>query len=102
MSDKELYCSANNCAHNYNNDCRAGSIHIRGNSATRTSDTTCSTYFADSLGYFTSAIEVGGDTTPENIVCEAYNCIYNKDLGCTADNVNINSHYSSCETFKCK
>ena len=46
--------------------------------------------------------QVGTLLSIDNIVCEAYNCIYNKDLGCTADNVNINSHYSSCETFKCK
>ena len=102
MSEKTLYCEATNCAHNYDKFCHAGSIHVRGNSAVRTSETTCSTYFADSVGFFTSVIEVGGDTGPENIICEAYNCIYCKDSSCTADSVLINSHFSSCETFKCK
>ena len=36
------------------------------------------------------------------LICEAYNCIYCKDSSCTADSVLINSHFSSCETFKCK
>lgn len=102
MPEKNLYCQATNCAHNYDKLCRAGCIHVRGNSAVRTSETTCSTYFADSVGFFTSAIEVGGHTSPENIICEAYNCVYCKDLSCTADNVLINSNFSSCETFKCK
>ena len=102
MSEKKLYCHATNCAHNYNKYCRAGLIHIRGNSAVKTSETTCSTYFANSVGFFTSAIEVGGDTNPENIICEAYNCIYCENENCTADNVLINPHFSSCETFKCK
>ena len=102
MFEKKLSCQATNCAHNYNESCRAGQIHVRGGSAIKTSETTCSTYFSDSFGFFTSAIEVGGHTEPENIVCEAYNCIYYKDLSCTADNVVINSNFSSCETFKCK
>ena len=102
MSEKKLYCQATNCAHNYDKCCHAGYIHIRGNSAVRTSETTCSTYFADSVGFFTSAIEVGGNTEPENIICEAYNCIYYNDSRCSADSVLINSHFSSCETFKCK
>lgn len=102
MPEKNLYCYATNCAHNYDKSCHAGCIHVRGNSAVRTSETTCSTYFADSVGFLTSAIEVGGNTEPKNIICEAYNCIYCKDSTCTADNVLINSHFSSCETFKCK
>lgn len=102
MSEKKLYCKATNCTHNYDEYCRAGYINVRGNSAVKTSETTCSTYFADSVGFFTSAIEVGGYTTPENIICEAYNCIYNKDTRCSADSVMINSHFSSCETFKCE
>ena len=102
MSNKNLYCSSTNCVHNCNKNCRAGSIHIRGNSATKVSETTCTTYFADSIGFFTNAIKVGGDTTPENIICEAYNCVYCHDLNCTAPNVNINCNFSSCETFKCK
>ena len=102
MSKRKLYCQATNCAHNYDKYCRAGCIHVRGNSAVKTSETTCSTYFADSLGFFTSAIEVGGDTDPENIICEAYNCIYQKNESCTADSVIINSNFSSCETFKFK
>ncbi len=100
MSDKNIYCSAVNCAHNKNYDCHAGNIHIRGVSAIRTSDTTCTTYFADSVGFFTSAIEVGKITKTEDIICEACNCVYYKDLSCTAPSVNINSHFSSCETFK--
>lgn len=102
MSEKKLYCQATNCAHNYDKSCHAGYIHVRGNSAVRTSETTCSTYFADSLGFFTNAIEVGSYTNPHDIICEAYNCIYHKDSNCTADSVLINSHFSSCETFKCK
>ena len=102
MSDNKIYCNEVNCAHNYNHDCHAGNIHIRGISAVRTSDTTCSTYFADSVGFFTSVIEVGHYTTPEDIICEANNCIYYKDSNCTAPDVNINSHFSSCETFQPK
>lgn len=100
MSEKKLYCHATNCAHNYDKCCHAGYINVRGTSASKTSDTTCSTYFADSVGFFTSAIEVGSNTNPENITCEASNCIYNKDSSCSASNVLINSHFSSCETFK--
>ena len=102
MADKKLTCYSVNCIHNRDHSCHAGNIHIRGVSAKITSETTCSSYFADSLGFFTSAIEVGGDTSPEDIICEATNCVYYKDLGCTAKDVNINSHFSSCETFKSK
>ncbi|WP_434797015.1 DUF1540 domain-containing protein [Terrisporobacter vanillatitrophus] len=102
MPEKKLYCKATNCAHNRDEYCRAGYINVRGNSALKTSETTCSTYFADSVGFFTSAIEIGGYTTPENIVCEACNCIYYDDTRCTANSVLINSHFSSCETFKCE
>ena len=102
MPEKNLNSFATNCAHNYNQQCNAGTIHIRGNSAIRTSETTCSTYFADSVGFFTRAIEVGGPTGTDNIICEASNCIYYENTRCNAEVVNINSHFSSCETFKCR
>ena len=101
MSEKKLYCQATNCTHNYDKCCHAGCIHIRGISAMITSETTCSTYFPDSVGFFTSAIEVGGNTEPKNIICEACNCIYFNNYRCCSDNVLINSHFPSCETFKC-
>ncbi len=102
MSEKNIYCESTNCAHNYNQSCRAGCIHIRGSYAKEIKETTCSTYFADSVGFFTSIIKVGGNTYPNNIVCEASNCVYNDNSICTSDKVHINSHYSSCETFKNK
>lgn len=101
MQNRKLYCSSTNCAHNINNSCNAGYIHIRGNSAVITSETTCSSYFADSVGFLTSAIQCGRLTSPSDIICEAYNCKYNSNHSCKANDVHINSHYSSCETFKC-
>ena len=38
----------------------------------------------------------------DNIICEASNCIYYENTRCNAEVVNINSHFSSCETFKCR
>ena len=79
MPEKNLNCFATNCAQNYNQQCNAGTIHIRGNSAIRTSETTCSTYFADSVGSFTRAIDVGGPTGTDNIISAASNCIYSQN-----------------------
>ncbi|WP_297137293.1 DUF1540 domain-containing protein [Terrisporobacter sp.] len=102
MSDRKLTCSARGCAHNYDGECNAGYINVRGSSAVTTSETTCSSFFDDSIGLFTSAITCGNKIDPDDIICEALNCIYNKGKSCLADNVHINSNFSSCETFKCK
>lgn len=99
MSNKTLFCLARNCSHNYDHECTAGYINVRGVSATNSQETTCSSFWDDSVMFLSNLIKCGDKTDPQNIKCEAKNCKYNNDRKCEADNVVINSNYFSCETF---
>ena len=99
MSDKNLFCLAKRCAHNNNNECNAGYINIRGESANNTRETTCSSFWDDSVMFFTNYVKCGSPVNPEDIICEAKNCNYNHNKKCQADNVIINNDYFSCDTF---
>ncbi|MEG0857443.1 MAG: DUF1540 domain-containing protein [Terrisporobacter sp.] len=99
MPDKTLFCSAKRCAHNYDHECNAGYINMRGESAMSTPETTCTSFFDDSVMFLTSLIKCGSKTSPENIICEAKNCRYYNNKKCESDNVIIISNHFSCQTF---
>lgn len=96
--NENLNCSATNCAHNQGRKCYAGSINVTGNSATSTSQTTCSTFVEGSFGSFTNNAD-NEYIKPENIVCQAEKCKYNVSKACKAEKVQINAQDASCETF---
>lgn len=115
-----LTCSATNCAHNRNYECKAGIIHVSGRGAIAVEGTSCTTFvdrdsssLVNSLAgdarekesFFNSSnhafVNSDGDCTtqPSNIKCEAHNCIYNKNKDCYAENVQIDATNAYCQSF---
>lgn len=99
MSDKTLFCLATNCSHNYDHECNAGYINVRGESAMATEETTCSSFWDDSVMFLSNLIKCGDKTDPQDIICEAKNCRHNNNKKCEANRVIINSQHFSCDTF---
>lgn len=96
-----LNCSATNCTHNNSGACFAGAINVAGNSATSTSNTSCTSFVEGSFGSLTNCSDCNC-TKPEHIICQAEKCKYNENKSCIAENVKINAQDASCETFVCK
>lgn len=101
MQKRNLKCNATNCAFNQSMECSAGAINIRGAQAVTTDGTTCSSYVDRSSNSFTNGVNYVR-TNPNNISCEACNCTYNENKNCTAENVIIDAHKASCDTFICE
>ena len=102
MSNTNLGCSATSCAYNEDCKCFAGNICVGGKKATTTSSTCCESFVDKADASFTNCSDCGGSCTcTSDIHCKAENCTYNENCKCCADDVNINCHDASCETFKC-
>lgn len=101
MQDGMLNCSATNCTHNFNSQCKAGAINISGQSALKSGETTCTTFINESKSSFVNSIDAL-ETDVCNIKCEACNCIYNENKGCHANNVQIDMQNACCNTFECE
>lgn len=100
MQKGNLKCNATSCAFNQRMECSAGAINIRGAQAVTTDETSCSSYVDRSSNSFTNSID-SVRTDPDNIRCEACKCVYNDNKNCTAENVRIDAHKASCDTFVC-
>lgn len=100
MQKENIRCNATNCAFNKRMECNAGAINIRGVQATKSDQTTCSSYVDKITNSFINSTS-SQRTNPSNIRCEAYKCTYNRYKNCTADNVIIDAYKASCDTFIC-
>lgn len=112
-----LVCDANNCRHNLDGCCTAGAIEVQSRNAG--DDTECKTFAQKDLmestsrffnvnlkeGYTNIFSGQSSDMSPD-IRCEAYQCKYNSNRLCKADNVEIigdmagTSSDTKCETFQ--
>lgn len=92
-----LNCSAYNCIYNNSGACYAGRITISGLSASKSSNTYCST-FSEGKGNLTN-ISSNYFTTSNDITCKAVHCYHNYEGTCIADSVHINDNHIQCDTF---
>ncbi|MEA4920238.1 MAG: DUF1540 domain-containing protein [Clostridiaceae bacterium] len=103
----DLKCSATTCQHNQSNLCVLNAIHVDGSAACHSSETSCSS-FAPKTNSFTNSVNKA-DAKPETkIKCHAQECVYNKDMLCSADSVQISGPSADraveteCATFKAR
>lgn len=113
-------CSVERCIHNLNNACSAQFIHIVGQDAVLPHDTDCHTFelrsFRSSITNI-SNINVTGvvdqifsedPVMNPTIKCSATECIFNQNLICTADKIEVKGPSSAtiqqteCSTFRRK
>lgn len=99
MEKCNLSCSANSCVYNTSGSCYAGAIKVDGKQATTTSNTFCSSYVDRAASGINNVANGSNEVCTNNIRCEAYNCKYNEEKLCKADEVHINKKNASCETF---
>ena len=99
-----LKCSVTNCGYNNESYCCRGDITVGGGCAC-TSDQTCCESFRDrKTDSYMNAMDRPCKTI--SIDCEAKNCVYNKDLRCHAEHVDIKGcgaddcKETLCATFK--
>lgn len=98
----DIYCSAVQCAHNKENCCCLGNVHVGGKNA-ESSDCTC----CDSFIKQHATMQIGESVCHCSCIdCDAGECRYNCDGECCADTVNIKGDNSCrcdetcCCTFK--
>ena len=95
----KLNCSVETCAYNENNGCCINAIHVGSTVATKSSSTYCGSFHHRNM-------EISNDVKfPKNNVyvhCKALNCIYNSDLKCNAEGINIvGGQVYQCEESDC-
>lgn len=101
----QLKCSANTCLSNCSGLCALNGIHVDGSTACKCSETCCGSFTPkmDSTTNSINRIDVRPDT---KIKCHANECVYNKNMQCSADSVQIagpgadRCGDTQCATFK--
>lgn len=98
MQRGNLKCSATECAHNRDYECKAGAIHVSGLGAVSVEGTTCTSFVSRDNS---SLVNSSGNstTTPCDIKCEAHNCKYNENKECHAEDVQIDAYNACCDSF---
>lgn len=102
----KLECGVMNCFYNENRYCGKGDIMVEGKDA-KTAGSTCCASFKERKG--DSARNACCHPKKEvDVVCQACNCIHNKDCKCEADHIGINGNNAcdcketECATFSCR
>jgi len=99
-------CQNYHCVYNGENDtCFTDVIAVKGKSATSSSETLCGSFTAKAKvqdAEFAADFlqEVRSPAGVSNIECEASQCMYNQNLNCHAEQVDINEAGAKCITFK--
>lgn len=99
-------CSVTSCMHNSESCCCKNEIMVDGQNAT-TSENTCCASFDERRGEsFKNSYETPDEHLKIN--CEASQCVYNDNMICKADHVDISGNGADsargtvCATFTCK
>lgn len=118
MENNVVRCNVERCAHNMNDMCNARFIHVVGKDANHPQETDCHTFelrtFRTSVTSMTNVNLSGAvdqiftedPVMNPDIKCSARKCIYNLDLRCIADAIEVNSYDSAtiqqteCSTFR--
>ncbi len=104
VSMAALNCSVTNCGYNNDNYCCRGDITVGGKCACNSDDTCCESFRDRQRDSYMNALDRPCKTI--SIDCEASNCMYNKDLRCHAEHVDIRGcgtegcRETLCATFK--
>ncbi|MBR5284849.1 MAG: DUF1540 domain-containing protein [Clostridia bacterium] len=103
----ELKCNATTCQSNCHGLCALNTIHVDGSTAEKPQETCCGSFTAKVSSMVNSANHI--DVRPETrIKCHARDCVYNRDMMCAADAVQINGMGADrcgdtqCSTFKAR
>ncbi len=100
----DLGCCVKNCVHNEDNMCCRGNIKVEGKTAKDSSCTCCGSFQDSSCGCAKNAT-CCPDSKIE-VACDATNCIYNDNLKCSADHIDVRHSkdlihgQTECATFK--
>ncbi len=84
-------CSVVSCSYNLTEKCHAKAITV-GDSGCPCCDT--ETFWAEKIAMTDEIAGVGA--------CKEHDCVYNRDLECTADGIDVRSHagHAECATYK--
>ena len=103
----KLNCNVTNCASNRDNLCCRDGITVAGASAMNSDGTCCNAFQQEVVGVTNQTMNC--DPCAETkIKCEAFQCVYNSNKECTAQDVSIRGDHAAekyetrCETFKTK
>lgn len=99
-----LGCNVTNCGYNEDRCCCRTEIEVMGSKAEEKDCTCCGSFDSDC----DCRNSVSGPKESLYVHCEAANCIYNEDLVCSADRIDIqgasanNAGQTICASFTCK
>lgn len=98
-----LQCNVNSCA---NNNCKGyccrPSIHVVGETAHTSSDTSCRSFVERTQNQMTSGVQYDSANEALKVDCDAHRCVFNENKNCTASSISINHGYTGteCASFK--
>lgn len=102
----ELKCTVQTCVHNKQFLCDLDKIQVGGNQA-KTARETCCDSFKERKGDCCSNV-TGKASDVTNIMCEARECMYNKECKCHAGKISVEgsnackAENTECATFQCR
>lgn len=102
----ELQCKVENCVYNKETLCSKGDIMVGGKHACCESETCCESFMDRKDGQDTFTSSVSHPSKTISIDCEAVKCVYNSNMKCVADHVDIKGcgacdcRETACATFQ--
>lgn len=103
----KLKCTVENCAHNYDYECKKRAIDVEGECSRCKEDTECVSYIERTKdANDTEFAKMSENSRLETeVYCDVDNCVYEKNDKCTADRVEIVgcnrcNKKTNCHTFE--
>lgn len=101
----KINCGVTNCSHNKSSVCYSNIVNIKGGKA-KDSCNTCCGNFLDEKNYSSLTNNTNSCGECDSLVCTVQTCVYNRNLICTAENINVDGTNvniyteTNCSTFK--
>lgn len=103
----KINCTVSNCSHNKSNICYSNIVNINGGDSKEVCNTCCGN-FLDEKTYSNLTNNTNASGPCKALVCNVESCIYNHNLGCTADGIDVSGDNANlytetnCTTFERK
>ncbi len=92
----EISCTAHTCAYNSDSYCTLNAVHVCGQKAKKSCDTSCESFYMRTSAGTNASIPQMHMPSSNSIECSAEKCLYNDSGHCKAVNVDINGVGADC------
>lgn len=96
-----LQCNVNSCSSNSSGYCCRPSIHVSGETAHNSSDTSCRS-FSERTNHISNDVQYNSPNQSLSISCDARRCTFNQNNNCNANSISVSYGFSGteCASFR--